>query len=298
MRLLHGRPLAERLAARSRERSAALLGRGIHPALTVISVGIDSAANTYLLRLVRGGEALDITVRDVSLHRDATEQAVSAELDRASRDPAVHGVLLLTPLPGKLDEGQLVDHIAAQKDVEGVNPYNVGLAQGGRQRFVPTTAEAIVELLKFHDIPLAGADVVVVGRSTVVGRPAAALLLNEDATVTIAHKRTSDVGALTRRASIVVVAVGHAGFLTGAMISPGATVVDAGINMTPAGIAGDADADSVATVAGALSPVPGGVGTVTTALLLRNVLSAAEAQTGDGQRARGGPLIASLRRRR
>jgi len=282
MRLLHGRPLAERLAARSRERSAALLGRGIHPALTVISVGIDSAANTYLLRLVRGGEALDITVRDASLHRDATEQAVSAELDRASRDPAVHGVLLLTPLPGKLDEGQLVDHIAAQKDVEGVNPYNVGLAQGGRQRFVPTTAEAIVELLKFHDIPLAGADVVVVGRSTVVGRPAAALLLNEDATVTIAHKRTSDVGALTRRASIVVVAVGHAGFLTGAMISPGATVVDAGINMTPAGIAGDADADSVATVAGALSPVPGGVGTVTTALLLRNVLSAAEAQTGDG----------------
>jgi len=282
MRLLHGRPLAERLAARSRERSAALLGRGIHPALTVISVGIDSAANTYLLRLVRGGEALDITVRDASLHRDATEQAVSAELDRASRDPAVHGVLLLTPLPGKLDEAHLVDRIAAQKDVEGVNPYNVGLAQGGRQRFVPTTAEAIVELLKFHDIPLAGADVVVVGRSTVVGRPAAALLLNEDATVTIAHKRTSDVGALTRRASIVVVAVGHAGFLTGAMISPGATVVDAGINMTPAGIAGDADADSVATVAGALSPVPGGVGTVTTALLLRNVLSAAEAQTGDG----------------
>jgi len=283
MRLLHGRPLAERLAARSRERSAALLGRGIHPALTVISVGIDSAANTYLLRLVRGGEALDITVRDASLHRDATEQAVSAELDRASRDPAVHGVLLLTPLPGKLDEAHLVDHIAAQKDVEGVNPYNVGLAQGGRrQRFVPTTAEAIVELLKFHDIPLAGADVVVVGRSTVVGRPAAALLLNEDATVTIAHKRTSDVAALTRRASIVVVAVGHAGFLTGAMISPGATVVDAGINMTPAGIAGDADADSVATVAGALSPVPGGVGTVTTALLLRNVLSAAEAQTGDG----------------
>jgi len=282
MRLLHGRPLAERLAARSRERSAALLGRGIHPALAVISVGIDSAANTYLLRLARGGEALGITVRDVSLHRDATEQAVINELDRASRDRSLHGLLLLTPLPGKLDEGHLVDHIAAQKDVEGVNPYSVGLLQGGRPHFVPSTAEAIVELLKFHEIPLAGADVVVVGRSTVVGRPAAALLLNEDATVTIAHKRTTDVGALTRRASIVVVAVGHAGFLTGAMISPGATVIDAGINMTPAGIAGDADADSVASVAGALSPVPGGVGTVTTALLLRNVLTAAEAQTAGG----------------
>ena len=128
----------------------------------------------------------------------------------------------------------------------------------------------------------AGAEVVVVGRSTVVGRPAAALLLSEDATVTIAHKRTTDVGALTRRAAIVVVAVGREGFLTGDMISQGATVIDAGINMTPAGIAGDVDADSVATVAGALSPVPGGVGTVTTTLLLRNVLTAAETQTGGG----------------
>jgi len=282
MRLLHGRPLAERLAARSRERSAALLSRNIHPALAVISVGIDSAANTYLLRLVRAGEALGITVRDVSLQRDAAEQAVISELDRASRDPSIHGVLLLTPLPGKLDEGHLVDHIAAQKDVEGVNPYSVGLLQGGHPHFVPSTAEAIVELLKFHEIRLAGADTVVVGRSTVVGRPAAALLLSEDATVTIAHKRTTDVAALTRRAAIVVVAVGRAGFLTGAMISPGATVIDAGINMTPAGIAGDADADSIATVAGALSPVPGGVGTVTTALLLRNVLTAAEAQTAGG----------------
>jgi methylenetetrahydrofolate dehydrogenase (NADP+)/methenyltetrahydrofolate cyclohydrolase len=282
MRLLHGRPLAERLAARSRERSRALLGSDIHPALAAISVGIDPTANTYLQRLVRGGEALGITVRDISLPRDATERAVIAELDRASRDRSLHGILLLTPLPGKLDEGHLVDHIAAPKDVEGVNPYNVGLLLDGRPQFVPSTAEAIIELLRFHEIPLAGADVVVVGRSTVVGRPAAALLLNEDATVTIAHTRTTDVGALTRRAAIVIVAVGRAGFLTGDMISQGATVIDAGINMTPAGIAGDVDADGVATVAGALSPVPGGVGTVTTALLLRNVLTAAETQTAGG----------------
>ncbi len=282
MRLLHGRPLAEQLAARSRERSIALRGRDIQPALAAISVGIDPAANTYLQRLVRAGKALGISIRDVSLDRDATEQAVIAELDRASRDRLLHGVLLLTPLPGKLDEGHLVDHIAPHKDVEGVNPYNVGLLLDGRPRFVPSTAEAIVELLKFHAIRLAGVEVVVVGRSTVVGRPAAALLLNEDATVTIAHKRTTDVGALTRRATVVVVAVGRARFLTGEMISPGATVIDAGINMTPAGIAGDADVDSVALVAAALSPVPGGVGTVTTALLLRNVLTAAEAQTAGG----------------
>lgn len=282
MRLLHGRPLAERLNARSRERSDALRARDIHPALAAISVGIDPAANTYLERLMRDGKAIGISVRDISLTRDTTEPTVIAELDRASRDPKIHGVLLLTPLPGKLDEGHLVDHIAPHKDVEGLNPYNVGLLLDGRPRFVPSTAEAIVELLKFHDIQLAGVDVVVVGRSTVVGRPAAALLLNEDATVTVAHKRTSDVAAMTRRAAVVVVAVGRAGFLTGDMISPGATVVDAGINVTPAGMAGDVDADSVASVAGALSPVPGGVGTVTTALLLRNVLTAAETQTAGG----------------
>jgi methylenetetrahydrofolate dehydrogenase (NADP+)/methenyltetrahydrofolate cyclohydrolase len=282
MRLLHGRPLAERLNARSRERSNALQGRGIHPALAVISIGVDPAAHTYLERLARGGTALGITVRDISLDRDATERTVVDELDRASHDRSIHGILLLTPLPGKLDAGQLVDHIGPQKDVEGVNPYNVGLLFDGRPRFAPSTAEAIVALLKFHEIGLAGANVVVVGRSTVVGRPAAALLLSEDATVTVAHTRTSDVAAITRRAAVVVVAVGRAAFLTGDMIAPGATVIDAGINVTPAGIAGDVDADSVASVAGALSPVPGGVGAVTTALLLRNVLTAAETQTAGG----------------
>ena len=282
MRLLHGRPLAERLNARSHERSDALQRNGIHPTLAAISVGVDPAANTYLERLARGGKSLGILVREVSLTRDSTEAAVIAELERASRDPATHGVLLLTPLPGKLDEGHLVDHISPSKDVEGVHPHNVGLLFDGRPRFIPSTAEAIVELLKFHGIPLGGADVVVVGRSTVVGRPAAALLLNEDATVTVAHKRTSDVAALTRRAAVIVVAVGRAGFLTGDMIAPGATVIDAGINMTPGGLAGDVDADSVGSVAGALSPVPGGVGTVTTALLLRNVLTAAETQTVRG----------------
>ena len=282
MRLLHGRPLAERLAARSHQRSEALQGRGIRPTLAAISVGGDPAGNTYLQRLVRGGKEIGVDVRDIPLNRDATERTVLAELDRVSHDRDIHGVLLLTPLPGKLDEGHLVDRIAPQKDVEGVNPYNVGLLFDGRPRFVPSTAEAIVELLKFHQVPLAGADVVVVGRSTVVGRPAAALLLNEDATVTVAHKRTSDVAALTRRAAVIVIAIGRAGFLTRDMIAPGATIIDAGINVTPTGMAGDVDADSVASVAGALSPVPGGVGTVTTALLLRNVLTAAEAQAAGG----------------
>ena len=282
MRLLHGRPLAERLNARSHDRCDALRARGIEPVLATISVGIDPAANTYLQRLARGGKSVGIAVRDVALSRDATRATVMAELDRASRDRSIHGVLLLTPLPGKLDEGHLVDHIAPEKDVEGLSPYNVGLLLDGRPSYVPSTAEAVVELLNFHQIQLAGVEVVVVGRSTIVGRPVAALLLNEDATVTVAHKQTSDIAAVTRRASVIVVAVGRAGFLTGGMVAPGATIIDAGINVTAAGIAGDVDADSVASVAGALSPVPGGVGAVTSALLLRNVLTAAEQQTARG----------------
>ncbi len=279
MKLLHGRPLAERINARSRERAEVLRARGITPALEVVSVGIDPAANTYLQRLTRLAKPFATRVHDTALPRDASERVVIDALERASRDPSVNGVLLLTPLPGKLDEGHLVDHIASEKDLEGVNPYNVGLLLDGRPRYVPSTAEAIVELLKFHEIALRGADVVVIGRSTVVGRPAAALLLNEDATVTIAHKGTVNLPAITRRGSVIVVAVGRASFLTGEMIAPGATVVDAGINVTPAGITGDVDVESVSTVAGALSPVPGGLGTVTTALLLRNLLTATERQT-------------------
>jgi methylenetetrahydrofolate dehydrogenase (NADP+)/methenyltetrahydrofolate cyclohydrolase len=171
-----------------------------------------------------------------------------------------------------------VELIAPAKDVEGVHPQSAGLLAAGRPRFVPSTAEGIVELLRFHGVPLRGARAVVVGRSGVVGRPAAALLLNEDATVTVAHSKTPDIAALTRGASIIVVAVGKAGFLTGDMLSPGATVIDAGINVTPTGITGDVDVESVSGTAAALSPVPGGLGAVTTALLLRNVVAAAEQQ--------------------
>ncbi len=162
-----------------------------------------------------------------------------------------------------------------------MNPFNVGLLADGRPRFVPSTAEAVVELLKFHGVPLRGSRAAVVGRSTVIGRPAAYLLLKEDATVTIAHSQTPDIGAITRDASVVVVGVGRAGFLKGDMLAPGAIVIDAGINVTPKGIVGDVDVESVSSVAAALSPVPGGLGSVTTELLLRNVLTAAERQQED-----------------
>ncbi|HEV8536665.1 MAG TPA: bifunctional 5,10-methylenetetrahydrofolate dehydrogenase/5,10-methenyltetrahydrofolate cyclohydrolase [Candidatus Limnocylindria bacterium] len=281
MRLLHGKPLADKLHARSRERSAALHARGISPRLAAVSVGADPAASAYVQRLTWRGKRLDVSVDDVALGHETPERKLIETLERLDADGRVHGILLLTPLPGALDEGHIVDHIAAEKDVEGMNPFNVGLLADGRPRFVPSTAEAVVELLKFHQIPLRGARAVVIGRSTVIGRPAAYLLLKEDATVTIAHTHTHDLRAITKEADVVVVGVGKAGFLRGEMIAPGATVVDAGINMTPRGIVGDVDTESVSSVAAALSPVPGGLGSVTTELLLRNVLTATERRRRD-----------------
>jgi methylenetetrahydrofolate dehydrogenase (NADP+) / methenyltetrahydrofolate cyclohydrolase len=281
MRLLHGRPLAERIETRSRERSAALRARGVTPRLAVVSIGVDAAANTYLGRLVARGKRIAVAVDDVALPRDATERDLAATLDRLARDRAVHGVLLLTPLPPTLEASRVVDRIAVDKDVEGMNPFDAGLLAEGRPSFVPSTAEAVVELLKFYDVPLAGARVAIVGRSTVIGRPLAAMLLLEDSTVTVAHSKTPDLAAITREADVVVVGVGRAGLLRGEMLRRGATVIDAGINVTPSGLVGDVDIESVTPVAAALSPVPGGVGSVTTELLLRNVLTAAEKLTAD-----------------
>lgn len=279
MRLLHGRPLAESVNGRTETRIADLVARKVTPRLHIVSVGIDPAATTYQQRLMRSGKKLGIDVRADELGFAAAESALSATLKTLSGDPLVHGILLLTPLPQPLDEARMVELIAPSKDVEGVHPHNAGLLAAGRPRYVPSTAEGIVELLKFHDVKIGGTRAVVIGRSGVVGRPAAALLLNEDATVTIAHSKTPNIASLTKAASIVVVAVGKPKFLTGAMLGKGATVIDAGINVTPSGIEGDADVASVSSVAGALSPVPGGLGAVTTALMLRNVISAAEAQT-------------------
>ena len=276
MRLLHGRPLAERVNASTKARIAALTARGVGPRLAIVSVGIDPAANTYQERLVHQGARLGIDARPVTLVRGTAEDALGSQLRALSADRSVHALLLLTPLPPPLDEARMVELVDPAKDVEGVHPYNAGLLAAGRPVFVPSTAEAAVELLKFHEVALRGARAVVIGRSGVVGRPTAALLLGEDATVTVAHSRTADIAALTRAADIVVVAVGRERFLTGTMLSPGVTVIDAGINVTPGGIVGDVDVESVTPVAAALSPVPGGLGAVTTALLLRNVASAAE----------------------
>jgi methylenetetrahydrofolate dehydrogenase (NADP+)/methenyltetrahydrofolate cyclohydrolase len=278
-RLLHGRPLAERIKADTRARAHALRKRDVHPSLAIVGLGGDPAAHSYVQRLERSAADSGITTTGGFMPRDTTEQQLISHLEQLSADRTVNGILLLTPLPGALDEAHVIDHIAIAKDVEGMHPFNMGFLADGRPRFVPSTADAIVELLKFYEVPLEAAHAVIIGRSTVIGRPAAYLLLADNATVTIAHRRTKDLAKLTQMADIVVVGVGRPAFLTGAMVKPGATVIDAGINMTPNGLAGDVELESVASVAGALSPVPGGLGAVTAALLLRNVVTATEHQT-------------------
>jgi methylenetetrahydrofolate dehydrogenase (NADP+)/methenyltetrahydrofolate cyclohydrolase len=280
-RLLHGRPLAERIRASTKARIEALSAKGIRPQLAIVVVGADPSAAAYTERLRHSGDAVGIRVADASLPADSSEAQLIARLETLGTDPSVHGIILMTPLPGALDEGHIVDHLAVAKDVEGMHPFSVGWLADGRPRFVPSTAEAVVELLRYYEVPLRGSHAVVIGRSTVIGRPAAYLLLKEDATVTMTHKQTVDVERYTREADIVVVGVGRVGFLRGDMVRPGATVIDAGINVTPQGLTGDVDVETVGAVAGAVSPVPGGLGAVTTALLLRNVATATERQARD-----------------
>lgn len=270
MRLLHGRPVAERINARTRDRVASLRSRGVTPTLDVIRVGSDPAAGSYLGRIRKLATELGVALDQ---HVSTPDGSTLAALLCGS---TAHGVLMLAPLPSGISEERMTESIPPEKDIEGQHPENVGRLTLGRPRFIPSTAEAILEVLRFYEVPMRGANAVVAGRSPIVGRPVATLLTQEDATVTLTHSKTADVAAHTRDADIVVVAVGRRGFLRGDMLKPGATVIDAGINVTPAGISGDVDVDTVSRVAGALTPVPGGVGTVTTALLLRNVVIAAE----------------------
>lgn len=276
-RLLYGRPVAEQIGAQTAARVARLRDRGITPVLRILSTGTDPAAAAYLGRLERSGAATGIAVRHDDLGRDADATRIRAALAATGDDASVSGVLLLTPLPGGVATASVVDAIPTAKDVEGMHPLNAGLLAGGTPRWVPTTAEAVIALLRHYGIAMGGMRVTVVGRSAVFGRPLASLLLMEHATVTVAHSRTPDLQVTTRTADIVAIGIGRAGALRGDMIASGAVVVDAGINASPQGIVGDADAASIARVASAYSPVPGGLGAVTTSLLLRNVAAAAEA---------------------
>ena len=290
--VLSGRELAAAIRSETAARAAELTAAGRTPTLAVVTATADEASAWYVRSLTRAaakvGIACDVTgLGPASPSRPgspdapvastvaSTVESIRVELIALGENPLVHGIVLQTPLPGGARLAELADLIDPAKDVDGANPVSLGRLMTGLPAFAPATAEAVLALLDFHQVALSGRRAVVVGRSAVVGKPVAQLLLARDATVTVCHSRTVDLAAVTSTAEVLVVAAGRAGLVGRRFVAGGAVVVDVGTNATAdGGLAGDVD-PAVAEVAGALSPVPGGVGPVTTALLLRHVVSAA-----------------------
>jgi methylenetetrahydrofolate dehydrogenase (NADP+)/methenyltetrahydrofolate cyclohydrolase len=280
--LIDGKKIAAELRTELTERIAALGGSGVTPGLAIVVATDDESTAWYVRSLTRTATGLGIAARTVDLPRESGRDAIRAALADAAADPAVHGVICQTPLPGGLRLDQVADAIPPEADVDGANPTSLGrLAtdpepdRGGA--FAPATAAAVLRILDHEEVPLTGRRVVVIGRSTVVGKPAALLLLARHATVTVCHSRTVDLPAVAREADVLVAAVGRAQMVTADYVKPGAVVIDVGTNSTPdGGLLGDVDTGAVEPVAAAITPVPGGVGPVTTMVLMVHVVTAAE----------------------
>lgn len=273
--LLEGRPLAKLMEAETAAAADLLRTRGgLEPTLATLLVGDDPAAQAYRRSIVRSMDAVGIAHRPTTLPARTEPEAFVAALAALNGDPLVHGVLVLMPLPPPLTASLVLEHLSPLKDVDGITPTNAGRLHLGLPSLRPSTPQGGLELLDHYSIPVAGREAVVVGRGNVVGRPLATMLTQRDATVTLCHRQTSDLAAIVRRADIVAVAAGHPGLIRGEMLRPGCTVLDFGINVVAGRIVGDADADSVRDVAGALSPTPGGAGPVTAVVLARNTVAA------------------------
>lgn len=275
--LLDGRALAAGIQARNRERVANLSARlGFAPRVAVLLVGDDPAGDLYARRIARSCKEAGLASTSTRLDETAGTEAVLAALAGWREDREVCGVIVQMPLPPAIDSQAVVDAIDPALDIDGISPVTFGRMAFGLEAFAPCTAEAIVEIARAGGVPLAGARCVVVGRSNVVGKPAALLLLREHATVTVCHTRTKDLAGVVRQAELVVAAAGRPGLIRGAMLAPGCTVIDAGTTPTPAGLKGDVEASEAAEVAARLTPVPGGVGPVTNAVLVRHAVESAE----------------------
>ncbi|HEY9085963.1 MAG TPA: bifunctional 5,10-methylenetetrahydrofolate dehydrogenase/5,10-methenyltetrahydrofolate cyclohydrolase [Candidatus Tyrphobacter sp.] len=277
-RILDGKAVASELRAELLSRIVALRERGTHPKLVVVFVGEDEASLAYVRNLERTGKRLGIAVEVARLPASATVDAVRERLARFESDPGIHGVMLQQPLPEHLDIRAIADAIPRHKDVDGAHPANEGsLAFGSNALFVPATPAAVMLLLeRSPHWPLRGRPAAMIGRSPVVGAPVALLMLARDASVTILHKASRSLQPYVRMAEVVVTATGVPGLIRGDDLMPGATVIDVGTTLVDGRLVGDVDYSSAAAVAGAITPVPGGVGPVTNVALLRNVVIAAE----------------------
>ncbi|MCX7686534.1 MAG: bifunctional methylenetetrahydrofolate dehydrogenase/methenyltetrahydrofolate cyclohydrolase FolD [Fimbriimonadales bacterium] len=281
--LLNGKALAQQIRESLKERVAQLQTRGITPCLAVMLVGDDPASHTYVRTKARACESVGI--RSLVRHYPATvsQQELEAQIDAWNADPEVHGVLIQHPVPAPLDESALLRRLDPRKDVDGITPRSLGALLTGEEAFGACTPLGIITLLDAYGIPIEGKHAVVVGRSVILGKPMALMLLNRNATVTICHSRTRPLEHYTRQADILVAALGKPEYITGEMIKPGAVVIDAGYNRVEGrtGDVGDVHFESAAKVASAITPVPGGVGPMTVAMLLQNTVLSAERWASD-----------------
>jgi methylenetetrahydrofolate dehydrogenase (NADP+)/methenyltetrahydrofolate cyclohydrolase len=278
-RLLRGGPIATEIREQVAADVAAFRAEhGYAPALAVVVVGREAPSAVYLHKILDGCRLVGIEDRLVELQADATEADIAEALRDIQRDPRVAGIITQMPLPPGIGLRAVIDVLDPMRDIDGIHPLNAGLLSLGYDGFLPATAHAAVEILLKSGIQVRGKHAVVVGRSNVVGKPAALLLLRENATVTVCHSRTADLAGVIGTADIVVVAIGRAGFVTGDMLKPGAVVVDVGINVVEGKLVGDVDFASASQVASAITPVPGGVGPLTNAILLTHLVRAARDQ--------------------
>ena len=280
-RILSGKEFAARIKEDAARGVAELKAAGVLPRLAVIIVGSDPASEVYVRNKQRTCEELGIRSDHIALPAETSKEELLACIEELNVDPEVHGILVQLPLPAQIaeDEEEILSHIDPRKDVDGFHPVNVGHLVLGAPGLRPCTPAGCIRMLDYAGIPIEGAHAVIIGRSNIVGKPMAHLLLERNATVTICHSRTQNLAAIARTADILVAAVGRPHFVTADMVKEGATVIDVGINrIAPKKLVGDVDFDAAAAVAGAITPVPGGVGLLTVAMLMENVVQAAKAQ--------------------
>ena len=279
--LLDGNALSAIIRNDLAERAAALVARGVTPCLAVILAGEDPASSVYVRNKVNACEKAGMrSLKDI-YPADVDPAVVFSRIAELNADPAVHGILVQLPLPKQFDSHAVLEAISPEKDVDGFHAENIGALMQGTPRFIPCTPYGVMEMLKSRKVSLKGAEAVIVGRSNIVGKPMAMLLLAAGCTVTICHSQTRDLAFHTRRADILVAAVGRPKMIVGAMVKPGATVIDVGINRLADGkLCGDVDFASAKEVAGIITPVPGGVGPMTITMLLANTIEAAERRSG------------------
>lgn len=277
--LIDGKAVSAKVKAQVAQETEELKAKGVCPGLAVVIVGDDPASRIYVNNKKKACAAAGIYSEEHALPGDTTQEELLDLIDALNKREEIHGILVQSPLPKGLDEAAVVEKIDPQKDVDAFHAYNVGKIMQGKYTFLPCTPAGVIELIKSTGVDICGKQCVVIGRSDIVGKPMAMLLLHENGTVTVCHSRTKNLGEICKSADILVSAVGKAHFVTGDMVKPGAVVIDVGMNRDENGkLCGDVEFSEAEPVAGYITPVPGGVGPMTIAMLLKNTLTAARLQ--------------------